>query len=45
LRFNVNNLFNKYYFGNISTVSTLGSQPRYSVGAPRTLQLAFGLDF
>lgn len=34
----VNNVFDKYYFGNISTQSTLSGGPRYSIGSPRTIQ-------
>jgi iron complex outermembrane receptor protein len=44
LRISVINLFDKYYFGNINTQNTLASSPRFSVGAPRTIQgtLTFG---
>jgi iron complex outermembrane receptor protein len=44
LRVSVINLFDKYYFGNINTQNTLASSPRFSVGAPRTIQgtLTFG---
>ena len=38
LQFNVINVTNKYYFGNITTQSTLSATPRFRVGAPRTFQ-------
>jgi iron complex outermembrane receptor protein len=39
------NLFDKYYFGNITTAGTLGGGPRYSVGSPRTIQLTMRIGF
>jgi outer membrane receptor for ferric coprogen and ferric-rhodotorulic acid len=41
----VNNLFNKYYFGNINTTNTLANNPRFSVGAPRAIQGTLSLGF
>jgi iron complex outermembrane receptor protein len=45
LRFNLSNVFDKYYFGNITTQSTPGTGVRYSVGAPRTFQAGLELNF
>ncbi|RST31749.1 TonB-dependent receptor [Sphingomonas ginkgonis] len=45
-RVGVTNLFNKYYFGNISTATSLaGGTPRFSVGAPRTFQVSGTFSF
>ncbi|WP_174273896.1 TonB-dependent receptor [Sphingomonas bacterium] len=45
LSVSVINLFDKYYFGNISTTNTLAAGPRYSVGAPRTVQGTIRVGF
>ncbi|MFL6785971.1 MAG: TonB-dependent receptor [Sphingomicrobium sp.] len=45
LRFNLSNLFDKYYFGNITTASSPSTSVRYSVGAPRTFQAGLELNF
>ena len=45
LRINANNVLNKYYFGNISTQSTLSGTPRFSVGSPRTIQATLSFDY
>ena len=44
-RLSVQNLLNKYYFGNISTQTTLSGGPRYSVGGPRTVQGTLSMTF
>jgi iron complex outermembrane receptor protein len=38
LAFGVTNLTNAYYFGNITTQSTLSGNPRFRIGSPRTFQ-------
>jgi iron complex outermembrane recepter protein len=43
LRVSVTNIFDKYYFGNITTSNTLSGGPRFSVGAPRTIQMSLSL--
>ena len=43
--FNVINVTNKYYFGNLSTQNTLSGGPRFSVGAPRTYQGSLQVGF
>jgi iron complex outermembrane receptor protein len=45
VRFNITNLFDKYYFANINTQNSLSGGPRYSVGAPRTFQATLELGF
>ena len=45
IRFNITNLFDKYYFANINTQNTLSGGPRFSVGAPRTFQAGIDLNF
>jgi iron complex outermembrane receptor protein len=45
LRVSVSNLFNKFYFGNINTQSTLSGNPRYSIGSPRTVQATLTVGF
>jgi iron complex outermembrane recepter protein len=45
LRFSVTNLFDKYYFGNISTQNTIAGGPRFSVGAPQTFQAGLIIDY
>ncbi len=37
LQFNVTNLFNEKYFGNISTQINAGGNPNFSYGSPRTI--------
>jgi iron complex outermembrane receptor protein len=45
LRLSVLNVFDKYYFGNINTQSTLSGGPRYSIGSPRTFQASVTVGF
>ncbi len=45
LRMGVQNLFDKYYFGNISTQAKLSDSPRFSIGGPRTIQTTLSFDF
>jgi len=45
LRMAVQNVLNKYYFGNISSQDKLSGTPRYSVGSPRTFQTTLSFDF
>lgn len=45
LRLSVNNLLNRYYFGNISSQPTLLGNPRYSIGGPRTVQGTVSFEF
>jgi iron complex outermembrane receptor protein len=41
----VDNVFNEYYLGNISTQSTLSGGPRFRVGSPRTWQAGVHFEF
>jgi iron complex outermembrane receptor protein len=45
LQLNVNNVFNQFYFGNISTQINAGGNPNFAVGSPRTFMatLNFGI--
>jgi iron complex outermembrane receptor protein len=46
LQLNVNNVFNQFYFGNISTqINAFAVSPSFAVGAPRTFlaTLNFGI--
>jgi outer membrane receptor protein involved in Fe transport len=46
LRFNVDNLFNTYYFGSINTQNTVSAGTlRWAVGSPRTAQATLTLNF
>ena len=45
IRLNLSNVFDKYYFGNITTASSPSTSVRYSVGAPRTFQAGLELNF
>lgn len=45
LRIGIQNIFDKYYFGNISTAANLSGTPRFSVGSPRTVQGTLTFDF
>jgi iron complex outermembrane receptor protein len=42
---NVINLFDKFYFGNISTQINAAGNPNFSVGAPRTVLGSFNVAF
>jgi iron complex outermembrane receptor protein len=42
---NVINLFDKFYFGNISTQINAGGNPNFSVGAPRTIMGTIHVGF
>ncbi|MFN3945923.1 MAG: TonB-dependent receptor [Allosphingosinicella sp.] len=44
-QFNVHNLFDKKYFGNISTRIDVGGNPNFTPGAPRTFIGTFNLAF
>jgi iron complex outermembrane receptor protein len=44
-RVGVNNLFDKFYFGNINTSNTLAGGPRFSVGSPRSVQATLNVGF
>jgi iron complex outermembrane receptor protein len=43
LQANVINLFNEFYFGNISTAIRAADNPNFSVGAPRTFSLTLNV--
>lgn len=43
--FRVDNVFDEFYLGNISTQATLAGGPRYRVGSPRTWQAAVHFEF
>jgi iron complex outermembrane receptor protein len=45
LQLNVNNVFDTFYFGNISTQINAAGNPNFSVGSPRTFMatLNFGI--
>ena len=45
LKVSVINLFDKYYFGNISTQSTNVAATRFAVGSPRTIQATLQVGF
>jgi iron complex outermembrane receptor protein len=45
LKVSVTNLFDKYYFGNISTQSNNVASTRFSVGSPRTIQATLQVGF
>jgi iron complex outermembrane receptor protein len=45
LKVSVINVFDKYYFGNISTQSTNVAATRFSIGAPRTFQATLQVGF
>jgi iron complex outermembrane recepter protein len=45
LQLNVHNLFNKKYFGNISTRIDAAGNPNFTVGAPRTFIATLNLGF
>ena len=36
IQLNLQNLFDKFYFGNLSTQINAGGNPNYAVGSPRT---------
>jgi iron complex outermembrane receptor protein len=36
LQLNLQNLFDRFYFGNLSTQINAGGNPNYAVGSPRT---------
>jgi iron complex outermembrane receptor protein len=43
IQFNVTNLFNERYFGNISTQLNAAGNPNFSVGSPQTFMLTLNL--
>jgi iron complex outermembrane receptor protein len=45
LKVSVINLFDKYYFGNISTQSTNVAATRFAIGSPRTVQATLQVGF
>ena len=45
LRLSVINVFDKFYFGNISTQSNNVAATRFAVGAPRTIQATLAVGF
>ena len=45
LQLNVLNLFDKFYFGNISTQIDAGGNPGFSVGGPRTFIASVNFGF
>jgi iron complex outermembrane receptor protein len=45
LRLSVINVFDKFYFGNISTQSNNVAATRFAVGAPRTIQATIAVGF
>jgi iron complex outermembrane receptor protein len=45
LQLNVVNLFNEFYFGNISTQINAAGNPNFSVGAPRTVMGTLRMGF
>ncbi|MFD1950023.1 TonB-dependent receptor [Sphingomonas arantia] len=45
LSLRVDNVFNEYYFGNISTAATLSNSPRFRIGSPRTWQAQIRFAF
>ena len=45
LQFNLTNLFNQFYFGNISTQINAAGNPNFSVGGPRTLSGTLNIGF
>jgi iron complex outermembrane receptor protein len=45
LQLNVINLFDKFYFGNISTQINAAGNPNFSVGAPRTVMGTLHVGF
>jgi outer membrane receptor protein involved in Fe transport len=45
LKLSVTNLFDKFYFGNISTQSTNVAATRFAVGSPRTVQATLQVGF
>jgi iron complex outermembrane receptor protein len=44
-QFNVQNVFNKFYFGNISTQINVAGSPNFAVGSPRTFIGSLNLGF
>ena len=45
VQFNVINLFNERYFGNISTQINTGGNPNFSNGSPRTFMVSLNLAY
>lgn len=45
LQVNVQNLFDKKYFGNISTQINAGGNPNFAVGSPRTVSATLSLEY
>ena len=43
MQFNVTNLFNERYFGNISTQINAAGNPNFSLGAPQTFMFTLNL--
>jgi iron complex outermembrane receptor protein len=45
LQVNLQNVFNKFYFGNLSTQIRASDNPNFSVGSPRTLSATLDVSF
>jgi iron complex outermembrane receptor protein len=45
LQVNVQNVFDKFYFGNISTQISLSGGPNFAVGSPRTFSTTLNVGF
>jgi iron complex outermembrane receptor protein len=45
LQVNLQNLFDKFYFGNLSTQIRASDNPNFAVGSPRTLSATLDVSF